>query len=145
VSIGKTFAPSVIAGLQLLTNTINGVTGALDYFNAKNEESAKNLSDRGLQTYGGFGGVGGFIPIENKKPSKSTPFTGGSLLPFNNMLNKNNPQSSGMSSSTTSNKTTNISQTIMVQGGTGTPAQQKQAGQNIANHTRVALQKGGVK
>ena len=145
VSIGKTFAPSVIAGLQLLTNTINGVTGALDYFNAKNEESAKNLSDRGLKTYGGFGGVGGFIPIENKKPSKPTPFTGGSLLPFNNMLNKNNPQSSGMSSSTTSNKTTNISQTIMVQGGTGTPAQQKQAGQNIANHTRIALQKGGVK
>jgi len=39
---------------------------------------------------------------------------------------------------------TNISQKITVQGGTGTPAQQKQAGQNIANHARVAIQKGSV-
>ena len=58
---------------------------------------------------------------------------------------KNNPQSIGGSSSTTSNRTTNISQTIIVQGGTGTRAKEQQAGQNIANHTRVAIQKGGAK
>lgn len=164
VEVGKMFAPATIAGLLLLTETMNGLAKPIMFINSLTSgeifSDLSNLPNKRLKN------------IENKRKNqlkqgmtpqqiidfeaKNNPELIGSspkaisqykqkALNDIRLLSKNNPQSIGASSSTTSNKTTNISQTIMVQGGTGTPAQQKQAGQNIANHTRVALQKGGVK
>ena len=157
VEVGKMFAPSVIAGLELLTRTMELLAIPFKAVNNAIDEQAiidKENIRQGIIKQGAIRRQKlkqGFTPEQIAQQEAGQIYFVPNPTEFRKkVINdikalKNNPQSIGGSSSTTSNKTVNISQTITVQGGTGTRAKEKQAGQNIADHTRVAIQKGGAK
>ena len=157
VEVGKMFAPSVIAGLELLTRTMELLAIPFKALNDAKDEQAIIDKEDIRQDIIKQGAIRrqklkqGFTPEQIAQQEAGQIYFVPNPTEFRKkVINdikalKNNPQSIGGSSSTTSNRTTNISQTIIVQGGTGTRAKEQQAGQNIANHTRVAIQKGGAK